>query len=220
MNAAQILARWRAEIGDTSIPYQWSDADGYDYLNDAQNEACRRSRLLVDSTTENVCRIDYEIGESVYPLDSRVLLVRKIRVEGQSRPLDRLSWRDLDESRPGWESHAGNVTCWVQDVQSGAIRLYRIPEAVGVLWLTVVRLPISEIEDGKDEPEIAPQLHRGLIHWMKYRAYSHDDTDKSNSDLAEKHLKYFEREFGPPVSASEEDWAQSHESYDIWDGGR
>ncbi len=220
MNATQILSRWRSEIGDTALPYLWSDADGYDYLVDAENEACRRSRLLVDSTTEDVCRIDYEIGEAVYRLDSRVLLVRKIRVEGQSKPLDRLSWRDLDTARPGWESHTGQVTGWVQDVQSGSIRLYRIPEAVGVAWLTVVRLPLNEIENGRDEPEIAAQLHRGLIHWMKYRAYSQDDVDKSNPALAEKHLAHFEREFGPPVSASEEDWAQTHDSYDIWDGGR
>ncbi len=220
MNATQILSRWRSEIGDTVTPYLWSDADGYDYLNDAQNEACRRSRLLVDSTTEDVCRIDYEVNEPIYQLDSRIILVRKIRVEGRSRPLDRLSWRDLDTASPGWESHTGSVTGWVQDVQSRSVRLYRIPEAVGVAWLTVVRLPLNEIESGRDEPEIAPHLHRGLIHWMKYRAYSQDEEDKKNEPLANKHLGLFENEFGHPVTASEEDWAQTHDSYDIWDGGR
>lgn len=301
MTLTQLLARWRKEIGDEALPYLWDDDDGITYLNDAINEACRRSRLLIDSTTTDICRISLVAGQSSYTLDPRIILVRKARLENKTLPLEVFSWRDMDAANPGWESHTGTPTARIQDVQSGVLRLYKTPDSDAVAaypyaWLTVVRLPLSEMASsasvtfqdtgdtvthaahgrhggdrvsfsvitsttgivtsteyflrdvttdtyklaatpydtaialttngtgtasyGTNTPEIHSRFHLNLLHWMKYRAYSEDDVDKNNDKMAEKHLALFEREFGPPASAFDEEWAQTHESYDVWDGGR
>ena len=57
-------------------------------------------------------------------------------------------------------------------------------------------------------PEIRPELHRGLVEWMLFRAYSRQDTDLYNDAKAAIALGRFEAEFGRKTSGRNEEWVR------------
>jgi hypothetical protein len=45
-----LLSEWRIRVDDEAPPFLWSDVDGVRYLNEAENEACERAKLLEDDS--------------------------------------------------------------------------------------------------------------------------------------------------------------------------
>jgi len=226
VNLGELIDRFRIETGDkVPNPYKASHDDVVEFANDAQNEACRRANLITDTTTDAICRIDLYAGESSYDIDKRVIRVKKARLTNKSLPLDMVSWRDMDEANPGWETHTGYIIAFVQDAQTGKMVFYRIPDATAVAaypeaWLTVSRLPMAEMVEDGDEPEINPRYHRALLHWMKYRYYTMDDPDVEDDKRAAKWEEKFIEEFGPASRAIDEEWSIRNEGYDPYDGSK
>lgn len=211
MTLGDLLDLWRKEIDDVAQPYLWSDDEAIEYADDAQNEACRRGRLLVDSETTAVCNIALVDGTSSYALDSRVIRVNRAKVSGESSPLAFCMVRDLDERAPGWEDWSESTpTILVPDWQSGKIRLVATPDAAGTLTMTVVRLPLVELNDADQSFEIRTEYVRNLRHWLSYRAYMKRDSETYNPQKAADALALFEREFGKPQPAYDELWAQQY----------
>lgn len=217
MTLIELRDLFRREVDDLDAPALWSDEEIYEFANDAQNEACRRARLLIDSSTVAICQITVAALASTAPLDSRIIFVRRARITGKNTPLDRASWRDLDESFPGWESHTGTVSHFVSDWETGKLRLYRIPTVQTVLNLTVARLPLADMGTD-DSPEINVRYHRSLVFWMKYRAYMKQDAETANPEKAKANLELFEQEFGRKSSAIDEEWIDRQQQTDTYDG--
>lgn len=46
MNLGEILKKWRFRVDDTKADFEWSDEEGRDFANQAQNEAAERALLL------------------------------------------------------------------------------------------------------------------------------------------------------------------------------
>lgn len=76
MNLSDLITAYRDEARDTAKPPFVSDATARRYANQAESEACRRARLLIDSTSE-FCEIEFSAGESVIELDSRIISIRR-----------------------------------------------------------------------------------------------------------------------------------------------
>lgn len=218
MKVREIFDLFRNEVDDTRHPPQWSDNELFEYLNDAENEAARRARLIVDSTTTAICQIPVVIGTSMYALDPRIIFIRRAKLASKSLPLGRKSYRDLDTCLPGWDSHTGTVQGFITDLETGKIRLYRSPTATDTLLLTVVRLPLQVMDDLDDTPEIHTRHHRNLRHWMRFRAYSKEDAETKDDAKAAKGLALFEQEFGKASTAIDELWIEQQQGYDPWDG--
>ena len=219
MNLGALIALFRQEADDQSVPYLWSDAEATDYANDAQNEACRRARLIVDSSTAAVFQLAVGSGNPVLTLDSRVLFVRRAKLASRSAPLVRRHLTDMDIEAPGWEAQTGIVDAYLPDWQTGALRLYRIPAATDTLNLTVVRLPLADMANLTiDTPEIHTRLHRSLRFWMLWRAFSKQDADTADPKRAATNLAQFEAEFGSKSAAIEEEWIRAQQAYDGYDG--
>jgi hypothetical protein len=214
----QLNTLFRQETDDQSAPYLWSDAEVTDYANDAQNEACRRARLIRDSATAAVCQYAVAINNPVIALDLRVISVRRVKLASRSQPLTRRYLADMDALTPGWEALTGPVTDYVADYQTQAIRLFRTPTATDTLNLTVSRLPLADLAANGDVPEINPAYHRSLRFWMLYRAYSKRDAETNDPQRAKAALAMFEAEFGPRSPAFEEEWAREQYGMDGADG--
>lgn len=210
MNLSDLIEEARERVRDLAVPYYCSDTRFTRFVNEAQREACRRARLLVDSTSSALCVIDMAANNSIYPLDRRILFVRRATIDGQSRPLVRLHVRDLDPRGSEWQSETGDVDGWVVGMDTGMLRLYRTPTANGTIRLTVQRLPLNDLANNNDEPEIEERQHMALLDWMEYRYYSTADAEIRDDTKAQAALAAFEREFGPPATAIEEAWAQEH----------
>lgn len=208
MRLNDLIQIFRAEVDDAVTPYLWSDDELIEYANDAELEACRRSRLIVDSSTAAICQIAVVAGTATYALDPRVLFVRRARLTGLL-PLKRKNMQDMDIQYPGWEdAAAGTPSAFIPDFETGKIRLYPTPDAAATLNLMVVRDPLAEMNDDSDTPEIAARYHRSLRFWMMHRAYLKKDADANDPKKAAESLALFEQEFGKKSSALDETWIE------------
>lgn len=218
MKLGALLDLWRAEIDDVAQPFLWSDEEAIEYADDAQKEAARRGRLIVDSTTASTCQLAIVANSATYTLDARVLRINRAKLSGETTPLQFLMVRDLDARRPGWEDETGTPEIIVPDWQTGQVRLVPKPTATATLALTVVRLPILTLNDLDDTLEIREEYQRNLRHWLNYRAYLKRDSETYNPESAGEALKLFEMEFGKPQPAYDEVWMQQYYLTDAWNG--
>lgn len=211
MKLSELIAEARERCGDKAAPFLCSDMRFTLLANDAQNEACRRAKLLVDSTTPEICTIDVLANQPLYPQNPSIIFVRRASLSTGDRFLSRITRRDLDDSvGPTWMTETGEVVGFVPDTDSQAIRLFRIPEDDATLRMTVVRLPKVSLVDMNDVPEIHPRYHMSLVAWMVYRYFDTTDGEMRDPKKAADALAAFEREFGGPATAIEEQWAIEH----------
>ncbi len=209
MTLTDLIARYRNDTDDLTVPYLCSDEDVTVYANEAVHQACRRAKLLVDSTTTAQCRIALIENQSVYQLNELVLEVRSARVDGRDYPLDLITERTLEQYKPGWMKEVGTIKAAITDMNTRSIRFYRIPDAAQILltpyaWMNVVRLPLTDMTTGTHVPEIAAPYHLGLVNWIKFRAYNSGNPDMYAA-LAGQYYELFESEFGQVDAAISDD---------------
>lgn len=209
MQLRELMTLFRNEVDDATEPYLWSDEEVIEFANDAQNEACRRARLLVDSSTTALCQIAVTAGTALLDLDPRVLFVRRARF-ATYRPLDRMNMQDMECYNPFWMDATGGGTprVFVPDYETGKLLLWPTPDADGTLLLTVVRDPLVEMDADSDIPEIAPRYHRSLRYWMMARAFGKQDAEANDPKKEATAMALFEQEFGKKSSAIDEAWIE------------
>ncbi len=234
MKTGELIAVFRQQADDTADPGKWTEPELLNWLNDAEIEACRRARLLVDSrgtavttavdgtttTTHTHGRITLGSGTDLYDLDPRIIYLRRVKLASRTIPLQALDYRDLDMRAPGWESHTGTVEGYVRGLDNGKFRPYRIPTTAGTVTLTVVREPLVRMTSPNNTPEIPARYHLNLLEWVFYRAYMKRDTQTFDENQAAKHLALFEAEFGTRAQATafEEEWARNNLPFNEEDG--
>ena len=211
MNLREILDDYRRQTKDFSVPPLIDNEEAIKNFNEGQREAARRARLIVDSTSE-VAQISVSAGDSLISISPKIISIRRIRLQSRVTPLFKRLVREMDEMAPGWDTstHQSQPSSVVVDYQTDALFLYPAPKADDTLLMTVTREPLSEVESDDDEPEINSRYLRGCIEWMKYKAFSNEDTDLFNEQKAESALKRFEDEFGPPISSMNERFEFEH----------
>lgn len=227
MNLNTLISTAATRADDLADGKLWSRSEWIEYANDAQDEACRRARLLVDSTTPAVCSITLVDGTPTYELHDSIIFVRRVRLlesaDGTALSiLKRAHSADLDRSvGPGWQEEVGQPRMWVPDLDDHKFRPYPTPYTDD--WevsLTVHRTAlvpaaneIYPMEDGDDEPEIRRRWHLGLVNWMLFRAYSKQDSQAYNPKAAAAFLADFEAEFGKKSSAIDEAWLAREQDF-------
>lgn len=227
MNLDALITTAATRADDLVAGKLWSRAEWIEYANDAQNEACRRARLLVDSSTAAVCSITLVDATATYDLHDSIIFIRRARLleiaDGDALAvLKRRHMVDMDrELGPGWQEHEGQPVAYVLGMDDHVLRPYPTPDTD--LWkvaLTVVRMPLVPtahetypMEEGEDTPEIRSRWHIGLVNWMLARAYRKQDSETYNPKLAEAFEADFEREFGKKSSALDETWLAREQDY-------
>ncbi len=200
MNLEELMTQARAALMDRQEPYLWGDEALAGYFNEAVQEACERAKLIEDSTTEAVCRIEAVPGQAEYALHASVLEVDRITFNG--RLLHETSIEAMDRQTTAWEAREGQPAQFVYEAPTGAakprVRLVPAPALPGVIRLRVYRgalKPLSaDVSAGK--PEIAERFHVKLIDWVCRCAYMRPDPDGYDPGKAQMHEGLFERNFG------------------------
>lgn len=203
MNLGELRAEFREDAVDLRQPYLWSDRQLDRFANEAEEEACRRAHLIVDSSS-SACL--FKSSGALVKLDAKIIDVRRILLDGQSIPLSPISVIDLDRCFHGWDAETGEPKCYITDYQSGSIRLYPSPSSEVTGRMTVVRLPAKRMVQDSDQPEIRADYHRSLVHWMMHRAYLVQDADSFDPARAARSLAAFVAEFGESRGARNEHW--------------
>lgn len=208
MKAGDIEDLFRGEVDDRVEPFLWTPEEALEYLNDAENEAGRRIRAFIDSTTTAVCQVTVPTT-GIAVLDQRVLFVRKVRFAGRS-PLRRMNMQDMESFDPMWEDASASTypQAFIPDWQTGKLRFHNKPSAQLTALLTVVRDPLVAMTKRDDTPEINPRYHRSLRYWMAHRAYLKPDEETYDPKRAGEMLALFENEFGKKSSAIDEMWIE------------
>lgn len=215
MNLEELIEAARVMVDDVERGLKdqlWSDADWTRYANRRQREASRRARLLVDSTSD-LTKVTLAAGVAVTKLDPRILFLRRVRLAARPVFLGRVSHHRLDCEEPSWEDETGEPRAYVPDMDTGALRPYPIPIVDTEVRLTVVRLPLKDLKDGKDVPEIASHLHDALVDGMVAEAFMKKDSEAFDPTRAADHEAAFTAEFGPKSSAIDEAWLQREHDY-------
>jgi len=214
MNLGQLRTRYRRATGDTKAPYLWRDEEIDDSANDAVDEACRRSNLIVDSSS-NVAVAYASAGDEYIALDPAIIYVRRVTRASTGTPLTPRVSRAMDESVPGWENARASVpVVFVPDWETGKLRLWPPTVADETFRMTVIRTPLNPMIEDEDEPEIAPRFHGALLDWMLHLGYLKQDADTFDPKKAAQHEERFMGEFGQPSAAIDETFG-AEQYYDI-----
>lgn len=198
MNLAGLIALFRRDADDNRKPYQFSNSMVIDAMNEAEEEACIRARLIVDSVS-----IQAKPGTAQYKLPVHVTEIRYASLTDSGGrvyvliPTDRL---EMDRITPDWRSVEARPAGIIHDDKT--ITVAPLPDADYTLSLEVHRLPKQPMAADADEPEIAAQHHRQLVHWALFRCLSAPDAETFDPDRAATAEGRFTRYFGKRPDAS------------------
>ena len=205
MNLETLLRRFRVAARDTVTPGQlFSDEDITDWLNDAQEQACIRGRLLRDDSTPEVTRIALAVGTHTYPLHETVyelIAVHLVPASGEKpRPLCVKSREWLDNEIRDWRTTDRQAFAVIQDDTS--IRVVGTFVAGDRVDIECYRLPLEPMANDTDEPEIHRAHHVHLIDWALHRGFSIPDAESFDASKAEISEQKFTKYFGPLPNAN------------------
>ena len=222
MTSQELIDFFRGLSADNTVPYLWSDTLLLRLGTEAQKEACRRSRLLVDSSTADLCLMTLPIGTQSITLDKRIIFVRRVKLASADLPLQKIHRKDLDMLAPGWETAGASETVnYCTNYETGKMYFHTKLPAEDTLRMTVIREPLADLalSGPAVNPEIPPRHHEKLVHWMFYRALNMRDVEeKYDPSVAKEELLRFEAEFGPQSRAIDEKWFQDEHGYDDYEG--
>jgi len=198
VNLAQLRAQFRYLADDRAGGHQADDAQLAFWLNEAQQQACLRARLLFEEENASVCTIALIGGQRRYALHPAVLEIGRlwhVEAGGRKTRVDLASRGWLDRNMPDWhESSSAPPRFAVQD--DTRLRLVGGFATGDAVQLHCWRLPLQEMVQDSDVPEIHAAHHAWLIDWALYRYYSVPDTEAIDPRREQQALARFERHFG------------------------
>ena len=203
MTLEDLIRRFRVLAQDTEQPFLWSDEAVIDWLNDAQAQACVRGRLIREDDNPAVCQIALTPGQHTYPLHASVYELINLRIKGSgtepSRPMAIKSREWLDANVRDWRDMDRPSQWLIQD--DTTLRVVGAIQAGDVLHLECYRLPLKQLANDTDKPEIHAAHHEHLIQWALHKAFSVPDAEAIDPTRAATAEAAFTRYFGPSPDA-------------------
>lgn len=202
MNLEGLIRRFRVKTRDRQEPFLFSDEEVTDWLNDAQEQACIRGRLILEDANEEVTIIDLTPGTGAYPLHEGVCEIVSAHIlwRGMNRddikPLGLVSREWLNRYKPNWREDNNPAEYAIQD--DTRIRIVGTFPADAWMQLECYRLPLYPMISDADEPEIHKAHHEHLIDWALHEAYSIPDTEVFDPEKARRAKAEFTAYFGLP----------------------
>lgn len=199
MTLEELIAQFRVDTNDLVAPYLSLDPNITAWLNEAEQEAAIRARLIHEVALPAVCSINVTAGVSTYPLHAAVLEITRAAflptgasADCELHLTDRI---EQDRTHAGWRT---KVDIPSQAIQTDTtLQLGCLPRTGGTIALECYRLPLKNIEDNASEsPEIGRVHHRHLIQWALHRCYSRPDAEINDPGRAAKAEFEFTRVFG------------------------
>lgn len=181
MNLEELIASFREDAMDRANPPLWSDESVTRWLNEAQDEAAIRGRLLLDDSTPVVTTIAVEADKASYQLHAKVYEIAHLQWQPsaaahRAKPVDLVTREWLDRKHPGWRVRMDCDALYAIQTE-GALRMVPTPREDGTLVLEAYRLPLKPLANDTDKPEIHAASHAYLVYWALHRAFSQPDGD-------------------------------------------
>lgn len=199
MTLGELMAVFRSFIGDASQPFIFEDELVKMWMNEAQDEACVRARLIHDATTSAVCSIAVTAGIRSYELHPSIIDITRASFTETGSTTENVLYLidqvEMDRLYTDWRTRTDVPRQAIQN--DTTLVLGCLPSTAGTIALECHRLPLVNIEDHPSEsPEIGRIHHRHLGQWALHRAYSTPDADIFDPNKAATALAEFTRVFG------------------------
>jgi hypothetical protein len=188
MRCDEMIRQFRVLAQDKTPPFLWCDDSVLDWLNDAQQQACIRGRLILEDVDDDVCLIDLVDDVKAYALHPAVYEIASIRIGTQ--PLKLVSREWLNTCFPEWREDDRRPCYAIQD--DTRITLVGAVKA-GEMRIECYRLPMARMEI-QSTPEIHVAHHPHLVQWALHKAFSIPDADgfdQNRSILAEREFSAY-----------------------------
>jgi hypothetical protein len=197
MTFAEIETSVRLTLDDNSSDDQlWTQQELLAYAQDAENEACERAGLIIDSTS-GLTAVPVVTSTGTYGIASTIITIDSIKMNLGTNPLIETTERVLDITTPSWRTETGTVRAYIK-TPTNNITLYPIPTDVDTAVMTVTRFPATPMTL-LGSPEIDARYHAGLLFWILHRAYMKNDSETLNVDKAKDYGQQFVTWFGKKV---------------------
>jgi hypothetical protein len=194
MNSTDLKTLYRSELSDVAEPYLWSDAEVYQYIDDAQKMFCRLTDGISDATTKDVVQIAVSAGATWLDLHPAVKKIRAATRASDGGPLSVVNYEDLAARGLRLSTQPAPLRLVIAGMEEEKLRLPYPAAAADTIELLVFRLPIVDIDADDIELEIPKEHHMHLLLWAKSRGLLKQDSetfDKARSeDLEEKFRAY------------------------------
>lgn len=202
MTLQELIAEFRLRANDRVEPFFWDDQAVAGFLNEAEQEAAIRGRLLLEMDDPEICRIEVVAGRSVYPLHPALYELSHLSFQatgGKRVTIELLSVGEMDVRQPGWRD-AMAVSYPRFGIQSDKwLRLAPEPDLAGELRLEGYRVPKEPMaldDQGTATPELNAIHHVHLVEWALYRAFSIPDTEAFDATRSASAEQAFTDYFG------------------------
>jgi len=203
MTLTQLIAAFRTDADDAAAPYLWSDTEVTGWLNEAQDEAAIRGKLIFESSDTQICNISVTaLLGSVYATHASIHEIVYASLTDSSGVVTKLELKDrieLDRIKPDWRTCTDKPEYLIH--QDKSIRLAGLINASYTVKLEVHRLPKAVLATGADVPEINSIHHATLVDWALYRAYLKPDSETLSPGKAQDALARFTDYFGERPNA-------------------
>jgi len=193
-----ILADVSTRVGDTDEAPPGNeerilnDASLVRYINDAERRFARRTRCLVDSTSD-ASILQLRPGKGTYELDARIIDVRELRVENRQlrRTTRQATYPYPDTSGVAAIMHGEGTpqAFWFED-DSRSLTIHPTPsDRFGMLaHMRIVRLPMRPLSllSMDQSPEVPEDYHLDLLEWAAFRAFRNNDVDFGETNYIQR----------------------------------
>lgn len=184
MTTTELLALFRSEVVDLELPYLWSDALVYGYIDDAQKQFCRDTNGIADSRS---FKIDILAdGTEWYTFDTKILKLRDAIVKSTGLPMPIVAVEKMAENSMRFDGTVGSTRALISGLEENTLRTWPIPNEAMTIELRTFRLPATVVSGST--LEIPTQHHQHLLHWVKHRAYSVQDSEIFDKGAADRYL--------------------------------
>lgn len=189
MKKKEIRIELRDTIDDTCEPYGWSDARLDGFIDEAMDQMCSSTGFFVDFqnypivTEANVANYSFE--------DLRVIEVLELWDLQTNLRLTQFGEDNRPDFIPTLDVQYTTPYAWQTDQTTGYITFYPTPVSALNYQARVWRYARTAFSDlgENDIPEIPKQLHRGLIEYAAYKAYSMHDRERADQPKAMDHFR-------------------------------
>lgn len=196
MELSDVITLYRQRADDAVTPYHVSDETLIGFAAEAEEEACIRAKLILDSTSDFltipiVAGIDrYDIEPCIFDIET----LRYINTDGAVFCMERTGTGEMAGADRAVQGRPYKFSFMAEH----GIGIWPMPNAYasGNLQMVVYRTPEYPVEDLADEFEIHERWHRYLVDWMLYRAYSSKDREMRDPERAAAAYADFEARFG------------------------
>lgn len=202
MNIEDLISLFRKQVGDTESPPLWDDDEIFSYLVDAQDMLVRSFGGISDSTTPAITNLAVVPGVAFAKFSPYILRIRSGRLVGARRDVPIISESDAANrvtvdygellSTTLNDDDTGPVRQAIIGLDDKKLRWVKVPEAADTFKMHVYRLPYPRLQKEDDPLEVDEQHHIHLLKWMKHLAYSKEDAETYDVEMADKNKDAFD----------------------------